>query len=145
MPTVLKDKKQTARKEHICQFCGGVIPKGTMYRTQTNIYCGDIYNVKTHLECEEAAQLLDMYYECDDDGLSANDFQAFVEDYIADISEYLPRYPEMTHHDMVLEILMREDRCKNCDYRQMDDCNRICGCGYGVKGGQPIPIKCPKK
>lgn len=32
---VLANQKVTARKDHWCAFCGGIIPKGTDYRRVT--------------------------------------------------------------------------------------------------------------
>lgn len=83
MLTTLKESHPIARKEHICELCGGKINKGQKYYRQTNIYDGRVYDWIEHEECGQVASELDMYDECDiDDGLSSNDFGAVLDDYI---------------------------------------------------------------
>lgn len=40
---VLKNTTPTARKEHKCDFCSGVISIGEKYDRQTNVYDGRVY------------------------------------------------------------------------------------------------------
>lgn len=83
MLTTLKESHPIARKEHICELCGGKINKGQKYYRQTNIYDGRVYDWIEHEECGQVAYELDMYDECDiDTGLSSNDFGAVLDDYI---------------------------------------------------------------
>ena len=64
--TVLRDKTPVARKEHRCNFCGGVISVGEKYNRQTNVYDGRVYDWVSHCECSELAYELDMYDDCDE-------------------------------------------------------------------------------
>lgn len=62
MPTGLRSEHPTARKEHRCSLCGGVIVKGETYHRQTNIYDGSIYDFLTCLGC--GSILSDVYEWC---------------------------------------------------------------------------------
>ena len=53
----------TARKDHRCEYCGGIIHKGEKYMRQTNVFDGDIYTFKCHDLCHTLASFL-----CEDDG-----------------------------------------------------------------------------
>ena len=75
---VLNQSHPTARKEHRCMYCGGVIHKGEKYQRSTNLYDGTVYDWITHDKCEEVARLLDMYDRNWDDGLNADDFNEYV-------------------------------------------------------------------
>jgi len=74
---ILRTINRTARKEHKCNFCGGVIPIAEKYSHQTNVYDGDIYEWKSHLKCNEIASRLSMYDECDE-GLTGEDFREHI-------------------------------------------------------------------
>lgn len=45
MPTILKETYPTAKKEHICEFCGYKIQPGQKYVRQTNVYDGVVYDL----------------------------------------------------------------------------------------------------
>ena len=82
MVTTIKDSHPIARKEHICELCGCKINKGQKYYRQTNVYDGRIYDWIEHEECLEIASKLDMYDECDDEGLSSEVFEEILDNYI---------------------------------------------------------------
>jgi hypothetical protein len=69
----LSDSTPTARKEHKCNFCGGIIGVGEKYERQTNKHDGDIYTWKSHFKCSLIASELRMFDECDE-GLTDEDF-----------------------------------------------------------------------
>ena len=75
----LSDSKPKARKDHKCNFCHGVIRKGTLYHSQTNVYDGSIYTWKTHSHCGEIASKLKMYDDCDE-GVTDDVFNEFIRD-----------------------------------------------------------------
>ena len=80
---VLSKSKPIAKKEHYCDFCGGVIRVGERYDKQTNVD-GYIYDFKTHEICEKVAIGLDMYddhYYCDD-GLGGEEFEENILEYV---------------------------------------------------------------
>ena len=92
MITMLKESHPIARKEHICEFCGGKINKGQKYYRQTNIYDGCIYEWIEHEECHQIASALDMYGKCDfDEGLSPERFRDILDEYI-----YQEHYDDIT-------------------------------------------------
>ena len=121
MLTMLKESHPIARKEHICEFCGGKINKGQKYCRQTNIYDGYIYDWIEHEECYQIASELDMYGECDfDEGLSPDHFRDLLDDYIYqehyndftdDIAE---DWQNLTRYEEVCKIL-EELKEKGCE------------------------------
>lgn len=78
----LKNVTPTARKEHRCDFCGGVIAIGDKYERQTNIYDNQIYDWICHSECQAVAHKLDMYNRCDDEGLDCDSFRECINEYV---------------------------------------------------------------
>ena len=99
---VLRDKTPVARKEHRCNFCGGVISVGEKYNRQTNVYDGRVYDWVSHCECSKLAYELDMYDDCDEgldgdgfvDNLNQYVYDNHYDDKIDDIAKVwqLPRY-----------------------------------------------------
>lgn len=91
-----------ARKEHRCNFCGGVISVGEKYNRQTNVYDGRVYDWVSHCECSELACELDMFDDCDEgldddgfiDSLNQYVYDNHYDDKIDDIAKdwQLPRY-----------------------------------------------------
>ena len=49
--TLLRDERPTARKQHGCNECGGVIGAGDRYRRQAGVYYGDLGTYKAHALC----------------------------------------------------------------------------------------------
>lgn len=112
MPKTLKDSYPIARKEHICEFCGGEINKGQKYYRQTNIYDGCIYDWIEHEECHQIASELDMYGECDyDGGLTPERFVDILDEYIYqehydDITDDIAEeWQNLTRYEEVCKIL----------------------------------------
>jgi hypothetical protein len=91
MLTVLRETYPTARKEHICDFCGCKIQPGQKYVRQTTIYDGTIYDFAIHQECNEVAYELNMYDDCDDEGLDGESFRENLKEYV-----YANHYDEHT-------------------------------------------------
>ena len=85
MVEVLKDSYPTARKEHHCQLCGGVIKKGERYHRQSCVLDGQAYDFINHTKCEKIASKLDMFGRTWSDGVDSGVFDEFVWDAI----EYL--------------------------------------------------------
>ena len=81
--TVLKESTPTARKEHKCMFCGGIIKVGEKYDRQTCVYEGSVYDWIAHCECSILASELDMYDGCDE-GLNNEGFIECVKQYVYD-------------------------------------------------------------
>lgn len=110
MLTVLRETYPTARKEHVCEFCGEKIAIGQKYVHQTTIYDGTIYDFAIHQECNEVAYELNMYDDCDDEGLDGESFRENLKEYV-----YANHYDEHTddvytswqvnYYDMAKKIL----------------------------------------
>lgn len=73
METISRTKPK-ARIDHRCNFCNGRILKGEQYNKQTNVYDGQIYDWKSHLDCQWIAQKLRMYDDMGDGGLTQDEF-----------------------------------------------------------------------
>lgn len=91
MPTIPRETYPTARKEHVCEFCGEKIAIGQKYVRQTTIYDGTIYDFAIHQECNEVAYELNMYDDCDDLGLDGDSFRENLNAYV-----YANHYDEHT-------------------------------------------------
>lgn len=52
MNETLDRKERKARKEHHCDFCGGIIKKGDIYKWSKHICDGNIYEWHSHKECD---------------------------------------------------------------------------------------------
>lgn len=81
---VLRNTTPIARKEHRCDFCGDIISIGETYNRQTNVYDGCIYDWVSHSECSQLAYELDMFDDCNDDGLDSDGFIENLNQYIYD-------------------------------------------------------------
>lgn len=77
MVEVIKSYERKARIEHRCDYCGGKIIKGEVYKNDL-LKDSSIYMWKSHLRCEEIVDTLKMRDEYTSDGISGNDFQQFI-------------------------------------------------------------------
>lgn len=109
MVKILKISHPIARKEHRCMFCGEKIVLDQKYNRSTCLYEG-IYDWVAHEECIEVAHKLNMYDDCDDNGLDEESFRdnlnAYVyenhyDDSIDDIAEDW----QLPYYGMVKKIL----------------------------------------
>lgn len=83
MITVLKETYPIAKKEHTCMLCHGKIAKGQRYYRQTCVY-DNVYDFIEHEECRKISHDLDMYSDCDDEGLNDNFFVDALDQHICD-------------------------------------------------------------
>lgn len=103
----------TARKEHKCMCCGGVINVGDKYERQTIIYDGQIYDWVCHLECQKITGLLNMFDYCNDEGVTADYFQWSICEWLHDhhYNDESDTYDDgfdpdiMSYHEIVLNII----------------------------------------
>ena len=73
IPDLLDNKIRTARKDHICSYCNGIIHKSEKYDWSKLIYEGELYEWKAHLDCQKiASELWD--YADPDEGMTEEDF-----------------------------------------------------------------------
>ncbi|MGN1217925.1 MAG: hypothetical protein ACI4TD_08110 [Phocaeicola sp.] len=71
--------KPIARKQHKCNFCGGVIEKGEMYDNTTFVFDSSAYTWKSHLHCLNIASYIDDY---SDEGITEDDFATWINEYV---------------------------------------------------------------
>lgn len=80
---VIDEAIRTAKKEHVCDYCGLKIEVGEKYKDQTNVYDGRLYHWKSHLSCQELTKALKMFDDCwYDEGLTAENFHEHVREYL---------------------------------------------------------------
>ncbi|MCP4141288.1 MAG: hypothetical protein GY755_13560 [Chloroflexi bacterium] len=107
---VLRNLTPTARKEHKCEFCGGVIAIGEKYERQTNNYDGKLYDWVCHCECSQVASELRMFDYCDDDGLDRDGFIESLNQYVYD-NHYddeiddIAKDWQLPYHELVKKVL----------------------------------------
>lgn len=83
----------TARKDHKCDLCNGLIRKNEKYHRYAGKYDGDFFDNKYHLTCQNIINAF-----CDDTGDNE-----YSEDYIAD--------------------WLHDKYCTDCDDYESDSCN----------------------
>jgi len=83
---IIEEGKHIARKEHTCNFCGGVINIGEEYDYQKNKQDGEFNTWKSHLKCIELSHALKMYDDIYDEGLTSDDFYEYINETIKDLS-----------------------------------------------------------
>lgn len=114
MPTILKELKPIARKEHKCDYCGCIIKIGTQYKRDTLIYDDKPYDWCNHLECSEITHDLKMWEWVGYEGLSQQEFIDSVWEYVSEqhydkeIDDTSEEWQNLTTHEAVLKIL-KED------------------------------------
>jgi len=79
--TTISRVTRKARKEHKCNWCGGVIKKGEKYDYSVHEYDG-IYIWKNHKYCMELVSILDM--DDDHEGITEEDFYEYVDESFID-------------------------------------------------------------
>lgn len=79
---ILKEQTPIAKKEHVCNWCGGKIAKGEKYYRQTVIFDGSIYDWISHLDCYGLVDLLNMYDYDDGNGIDEECFRQCIDEYI---------------------------------------------------------------
>lgn len=87
METISNAKLTTAIKEHRCNFCCQPIGTGVKYFKSTHSMDGEIYDWKTHQECSDIANKLQMYDHVDE-GVTTDYFiEAIKDEYSKIMSE----------------------------------------------------------
>lgn len=76
----ITSKIVTARKEHICGFCGCKIDIGQKYIKQTNTDNNLIWNWLAHIECCELVTICDWVDKYE--GISGDMYDSSIVDYI---------------------------------------------------------------
>jgi len=77
MAELLSISKPKARKDHKCDYCKQIIPKGTIYETQL-LKNDDLYRWRNHLTCQEIAVKLKLFDDCDDEGVTGDFFRECI-------------------------------------------------------------------
>lgn len=77
-------KPVKAKKRHVCNYCGCHIEAGETYN-RTVLKYDDVYTWKSHPRCDKIANKLNMFDDCDDEGIGADYFQTFIQETFIDI------------------------------------------------------------
>lgn len=81
--TILHSNIVTARKEHVCDFCGGIIRKGEKYSNLAFVFDGSITSQTTHQHCQEVfGELCRHFNEC---GVTERDPDDMLNEYADDV------------------------------------------------------------
>ena len=80
MPDIIRENIRTARKSHICDYCGHFIEAGEKYKNAVLKY-DDLYTWKSHLKCSEVASELWDFIDPMDYGMSGEDFHNGCQDF----------------------------------------------------------------
>lgn len=83
MVRTIKELHPTAHRAIKCMYCGEYIYPTQRYKRTTCVYEG-IYDWISHEECSKVAHLLDMFDDCDDEGLDGNTFIDNIMNYVND-------------------------------------------------------------
>ena len=73
MPGLLRSETRTARKLHRCSLCCEEIKPGEQYGYDTYKFDGDVYDWKTHMECDAVSTFLWDYVD-PWEGMTSDDF-----------------------------------------------------------------------
>lgn len=73
MPELLKSETRTARKPHRCCLCCEEIKPGEQYGHDTYKFDGEVYDWKTHMECDAVSAFLWDYAD-PWEGMTSDDF-----------------------------------------------------------------------
>lgn len=79
MSVTLSFTNQKARKDHKCNFCGGIIPKDTEYQRQGIVHDGSLFTWKAHFRCLDIEGKLRMWDNCDE-GVTEDDFCEIIKE-----------------------------------------------------------------
>ena len=93
METIEAPTKTKAIKDHRCDFCNAIIPKGSTYIRSVHKF-DIVYACKTHEHCAEIATKLRMYESCDE-GVDADAFCECINDEHQELMNRL--YPDEAH------------------------------------------------
>ena len=70
---MIKHSIVTARKPHVCDYCGCEIHKGERHEVQTNVRDGRLYRWRAHLHCQTLCSEIWDYVD-PDEGMTGDEF-----------------------------------------------------------------------
>ena len=85
MPEGLRSRVVKARKRHTCSCCLDPIEKGELYRRDTNLFDGQIYDWLSHMHCDTIANAIWDFVQPDDEGMSEAVFQESVQQVLEEL------------------------------------------------------------
>lgn len=74
----ISSTKPKAKKQHTCNWCGGIIEVGDVYERQF-LKDDGVYVWKNHTKCSDIAWKLKMFDFCDE-GVTEDDFCEFIQE-----------------------------------------------------------------
>lgn len=101
---VISSAERKARKDHVCDFCLCKIKKGVVYKDDTCVNNGEIYNWRSHLECKEVLNYIPV--DDDGDGIDSMQFDSALDQWFYDNEiEYFEINSSSTNKEKVDYIL----------------------------------------
>ena len=83
---VISKTNPKAKKEHKCDWCGGIIRIKELYDRSFLKNDGAIYVWKNHTRCAEIASKLKKFDDCCCDGLGEEDFREYIKDEFGELN-----------------------------------------------------------
>ena len=94
MSVLVYEKIRKARKEHCCNYCGGLIDKGEEYGNSFVVDEGVGWTWKSHIHCNELIDLMEMNHW--GDGVTHSEFCDWLDDYYRkSLREELSPFPAL--------------------------------------------------
>ncbi|MCD5414600.1 MAG: hypothetical protein LR001_06320 [Clostridiales bacterium] len=101
---VLSNTTKKARKVHICDWCNQPIIKGEAYEVQRSISEGVFCTWKSHINCEEVFDKLNMSSLDNGNGISESEFMfevyIFLQHNLSDVE-----FEKLKEKDLVYKVL----------------------------------------
>jgi hypothetical protein len=105
MNTIKGPNRVIAIKQHKCNFCDEKILAGETYISSTHTYYGDIYTWKCHQLCNDIADKLRMYDDCDE-GLTMDDFMECIKNEYTNIDPEGDKTPAKAKFKETLDFVL---------------------------------------
>jgi len=102
--TITNPTETKAKKEHSCNFCGEKIKVAEIYVKSTHVFDGQIYDWKSHKNCDYISNRLEMYKNAED-GVTDNIFVDWIsEEHDSILENLLPDKESQKYSDIIRQL-----------------------------------------